>query len=43
MIHNLTDKQLQALRWLVKQINDGNLEESFIVTDMSSVISTDLF
>jgi hypothetical protein len=29
MIHNLTDKQLQALRWLVKQVRDGGIGESF--------------
>ena len=34
MIHNLTDKQLQALRWLVKQINGGVLEESFYASSL---------
>ena len=30
MNHNLTDKQLDALRWLVENIENGELEESFI-------------
>ena len=34
MIHNLTDKQLRALRWLVKQVNEGRLEESFYVSNL---------
>ena len=29
MIHNLTDNQLQVLRWLVKQVKEGKIEESF--------------
>ena len=32
MIHNLTDKQLKALRWLVKQISDNKIGERFVVT-----------
>ena len=37
MIHNLTDKQLQALRWLAKQVRSGKLEESFVVQRASIV------
>ena len=29
MIHDLTGKQLQTLRWLVVQIRNGDIEESF--------------
>ena len=31
MIHNLTDKQLQALRWIVDKFNNNVDNESFIV------------
>lgn len=31
MLHNLTDKQLEALRWIVQHIKDGILNETFEV------------
>ena len=36
MIHKLTDKQLQALRWIVKHVKDDKLGESFITTDLTA-------
>jgi len=36
MNHNLTDKQLEALRWLVGQVKDGAIGESFTVQDAST-------
>jgi hypothetical protein len=41
MIHNLTEKQLQALRWIMKQVEDNVLQESFIVISSSTVDSPD--
>ncbi len=33
MYHNLTDKQLAVLRWLVERIENGELKESVIISD----------
>ena len=41
MIHNLTDKQLQALRWIMKRVEDEIFQESFIVISSSTVGSPD--
>ena len=37
MIHNLTDKQLQGLRWLIKQVRDGKAKESFKANPSASI------
>ena len=41
MIHNLTDKQIQALRWIMKQVEDDVLQESFIVISSATLASPD--
>ena len=41
MIHNLTEKQLQALRWIMKQVEDDVLQESFIVISSATLASPD--
>lgn len=37
MIHNLTDKQLRVLKWIVEQVEAGEIEESFTVRRIARI------
>jgi hypothetical protein len=43
VLHNLTEHQLKILRWIVKQVKDGELKETFEVAHISTMKETTLF
>ena len=37
MDNNLTDKQLQALRWIIEQVSNDTLQETFLVISVATL------